>query len=788
MVDDEERIDSRAPWTDFERPFEKVATTKKPRRRKTDTPRKVPSSKHDSWVAEPSSSHNEKRSRDPERRRRKEGASRNSSLPPEQQQTTTRKKNPPPKLHIDKHHHKENRLVKDPAYIGVPRSPAARSIGTSSANFADLPLQISTKVHKYEGHQQPSSTRTSSRRRESSSTRRRTSESRDDQSEGAVPREDRGRASSLNRERRTRDKSTSRQSVASMGNPPTSNRDDRGRSSSRTKSKKSSSESKRGRSLSQPRVSINATSGPTANNKGGSRSRHPPLTKENFKTHHSRARSASLSRVSNLAEYESPTKASSRSRRPPSTFRTRQELPVNRSRAVSEGDSNMSVRSQHSRSNTDPNIGSYISFDSSETSGGMSIRLMKKGNGFIEKLFGNPVNRPTHNTLAGSLGNEIRPRILLAATVYHNTATNLWITTINTNQRGVAKNPATANKFLKAFSFPTEREARESAIANAPPKMVPFNESPVCFCCKGKFAVFRRASHCRNCGVCACSNCSTTWPSRMLPATYNLKREAQVRVCVSCNALSASFKKALLDGDLEEAVALYGTGNVNLRTPFPIGNKKDEVMYPIHCAVEGGNLGILRWLIDDHFCPVKIHRSPGANKKVKRTPHDSMISTSRGRTALSISLENLKVDILRYLVVDCGVSIYEAKDLKSSLRALEASLYAIPSNSQTICDRPSTPHSTRWDHASFDDFSEPSSLGADEHFGGDESLVSQSNRSVRSQANSRGGDACIICFDRKINCVATPCGHQVCCLTCSTNLASCPVCNDKTSFIKIFRP
>jgi len=265
----------------------------------------------------------------------------------------------------------------------------------------------------------------------------------------------------------------------------------------------------------------------------------------------------------------------------------------------------------------------------------------------------------------------------------------------------------------------------------------------------------------------------------MIPATYNLKNEAQVKVCCSCNSLSRSFKKTLLDGDLEEAMALYGTGNINLRTPFPVSGKKDELMHPVHCAAEGGNLNILRWLIDEHFCPIKIHRAKAKKKGVADAP----IVTSKGRSVLGIALDNLKVDIMRYLVVECGISIFEYKDLTTALSALEAALTALPQSISQPTARFDAPNSARWDHASFvDDFSEPSSLGADDI------LVDDSVAGKSSARSSRNGDSCIICFDRKIDCVATPCGHQVCCLDCSENLSSCPVCNDRTAFIKIFRP
>ena len=167
----------------------------------------------------------------------------------------------------------------------------------------------------------------------------------------------------------------------------------------------------------------------------------------------------------------------------------------------------------------------------------------------------------------------------------------------------------------------------------------------------------------------------------MIPETYNLKRESQVKVCKSCNHLSASFKKALLDGDYEEAIALYGSGNINLRTPFPqTSKKKDEIMHPIHCAVEGGNEDIVRWLVEDHFCPIKVVRTGSSRTPKRGGSADQLIVTSKNRSVLTIAITSLNVEILRYLVVDNGCSIYESKDLKSSLRALEAALLALPNN------------------------------------------------------------------------------------------------------------
>jgi hypothetical protein len=47
---------------------------------------------------------------------------------------------------------------------------------------------------------------------------------------------------------------------------------------------------------------------------------------------------------------------------------------------------------------------------------------------------------------------------------------------------------------------------------------------------------------------------------------------------------------------------------------------------------------------------------------------------------------------------------------------------------------------------------------------------------------------CIICFDAMIDCVATPCGHQMCCSKCSQNVSRCPVCAQDCTFMRVFKP
>lgn len=62
------------------------------------------------------------------------------------------------------------------------------------------------------------------------------------------------------------------------------------------------------------------------------------------------------------------------------------------------------------------------------------------------------------------------------------------------------------------------------------------------------------------------------------------------------------------------------------------------------------------------------------------------------------------------------------------------------------------------------------------------------HRDAKFGAAGETADECIICFDGKIDCVATPCGHQICCLKCSKNVTRCPVCAQDCSFMRVFKP
>ncbi len=46
---------------------------------------------------------------------------------------------------------------------------------------------------------------------------------------------------------------------------------------------------------------------------------------------------------------------------------------------------------------------------------------------------------------------------------------------------------------------------------------------------------------------------------------------------------------------------------------------------------------------------------------------------------------------------------------------------------------------------------------------------------------------CVVCMDAKATHVASECGHFNYCGECIESLTKCPLCNKKTSFVKVYR-
>jgi len=286
-----------------------------------------------------------------------------------------------------------------------------------------------------------------------------------------------------------------------------------------------------------------------------------------------------------------------------------------------------------------------------------------KPRGVKEKLFGD--GKTAMLDIGAAPDDYIRQRETLPFTVRQNATTKDWVASVQTNQKAWESslkqniNNLDLMRSLKTFSAKSEKEAYETGLAMAPPVMDPLLENPICALCKTKFAVFRRPHHCKNCGVVVCSSCACSWPCRRVPSTFNVARKEKIDICIACDWLADNFQKAVLKGDLEKAMSLYKTGNVNLRHPYGAWKKNgEEVFNPIHMAIVGGKLELVQWLISKKCCPLR-----------RRDKAKSLLCTSKGRSPIQLALTQKNPEILRHLVAEQGLSLME-EDLRGDYRHL----------------------------------------------------------------------------------------------------------------------
>lgn len=98
----------------------------------------------------------------------------------------------------------------------------------------------------------------------------------------------------------------------------------------------------------------------------------------------------------------------------------------------------------------------------------------------------------------------------------------------------------------------------------------------------------------------------------------------------------------------------------------------------MHCAVLGGSLSLLKWLVEDHYCPLRA-TSVGGRRRDSGNSYTPIL-TSRGRSVLGIAMENESLEIVRYLVVEKGMALAEVKNLslETTITTLQAALHLIP--------------------------------------------------------------------------------------------------------------
>ncbi|CAJ1950088.1 unnamed protein product [Cylindrotheca closterium] len=287
-----------------------------------------------------------------------------------------------------------------------------------------------------------------------------------------------------------------------------------------------------------------------------------------------------------------------------------------------------------------------------------------------EKLFGGGgKGRNVSQELSVAPDQYIRKRDFLPWNVQQNMTTNMWIASVVTDQKAYDEGNTTEQDRSKAvFSAKTEREARETGLAMATPYLQPFKTNPICVMCSSKFAVFNRPHNCRNCGVVVCSKCTVIWSSKRFPSTYQTSKSTH-SVCLACDWSANNFQDAVLQGNLTKATKLYESGNVNLRTPYISSKKKSgqEIMYPVHMAILGRNVELVRWLCKERCAPVTTEVKSKGN--LKSLP----IGTSKARTPLKLAVKQKDHDMLKFLVAELNVSLFD-EDIKADYRWILAHL------------------------------------------------------------------------------------------------------------------
>ena len=79
------------------------------------------------------------------------------------------------------------------------------------------------------------------------------------------------------------------------------------------------------------------------------------------------------------------------------------------------------------------------------------------------------------------------------------------------------------------------------------------------------------------------------------------------------------------------------------------------IRFPIHCAVMGGNLDLVRWLVETHGCPISVKTDP-------KTGMFLSVQTSSSRTLIDLAMTGKpKIEILSYLVRQ-NLSVLDTND------------------------------------------------------------------------------------------------------------------------------
>ena len=176
---------------------------------------------------------------------------------------------------------------------------------------------------------------------------------------------------------------------------------------------------------------------------------------------------------------------------------------------------------------------------------------------------------------------------------------------------------------------------------------------------------------------------------------------------------------------------------------------------------------LVRWLVDAKLCPISVAR--GAKGQL------ISVQTSSHRTLLDIAMGGRpKMEILAYLIGK-GLALSDVKDSSLPTKTLETMLKCINIGNFHVSNaigggRAASPVGVAF-------------VGADEV----DLMEAEYDESSINSSTGAGKDNCALCCERLMDCVLTPCGHQICCSECAQQIRSCPICKVDCGTLRIFR-
>jgi hypothetical protein len=187
----------------------------------------------------------------------------------------------------------------------------------------------------------------------------------------------------------------------------------------------------------------------------------------------------------------------------------------------------------------------------------------------------------------------------------------------------------------------------------------------------------------------------------------------------------------------------------------------------------GGSLDCVKWLVESQDCPISVKCDPKGGMLLS-------VRTSRSRTLIDLAMTGKpKIDILSYLVRK-NLSVVDTKDPNLAPKTLQTLLSAGFRFELAEQDE-------EMDSIHMLESSETSVTTTPE----DAVSISKFDYMIPKVPPNVSCFLlfyqCVICCEKQMDCVLTPCGHQVCCRDCGSHLSECPICKTACNVLRVFK-